>query len=144
MVAECLGKLTLIDPYSLLPNLQLSLSSSSALMRTTLLTAVKFTISDQPQPIDMLLRQNMDQFLSALTDPDINVRRVTLIAFNSAAHNKPSLVRDLLDTVLPKLYAETIVKVFIYILKLLFKNSIFTLFVCILERTYTRSRNGSI
>jgi len=144
VVAECLGKLTLIDPYSLLPNLQLSLSSSSALMRTTLLTAVKFTISDQPQPIDMLLRQNMDQFLSALTDPDINVRRVTLIAFNSAAHNKPSLVRDLLDTVLPKLYAETIVKVFIYILKLLFKNSIFTLFVCILERTYTRSRNGSI
>ncbi|XP_001948086.1 cullin-associated NEDD8-dissociated protein 1 [Acyrthosiphon pisum] len=110
VVAECLGKLTLIDPYSLLPNLQLSLSSSSALMRTTLLTAVKFTISDQPQPIDMLLRQNMDQFLSALTDPDINVRRVTLIAFNSAAHNKPSLVRDLLDTVLPKLYAETIVK----------------------------------
>lgn len=114
MVAECLGKLTLIDPYSLLPNLQSSLSSSSALMRTTLLTAVKFTISDQPQPIDMLLRQNMDQFLSALTDPDINVRRVTLIAFNSAAHNKPSLIRDLLDTVLPKLYAETIVKVLLY------------------------------
>ncbi|KAE9531930.1 hypothetical protein AGLY_010132 [Aphis glycines] len=110
VVAECLGKLTLIDPYNLLPNLQSSLPSSSALMRTTLLTAVKFTISDQPQPIDMLLRQNMDQFLSALTDPDINVRRVTLIAFNSAAHNKPSLVRDLLDTVLPKLYAETIVK----------------------------------
>ncbi|XP_050436438.1 cullin-associated NEDD8-dissociated protein 1 [Adelges cooleyi] len=110
VVAECLGKLTLIDPYSLLPNLQLSLSSSSALMRTTLLTAVKFTISDQPQQIDSLLRQNMGQFLSALTDPDINVRRVTLIAFNSAAHNKPSLIRDLLDTVLPKLYAETIVK----------------------------------
>lgn len=117
VVAECLGKLTLIDPYNLLPNLKSSLSSSSALMRTTLLTAVKFTISDQPQPIDMLLRMNMDQFLSALTDPDINVRRVTLIAFNSAAHNKPSLIRDLLDTVLPKLYAETIVKV---ILK--FKN----------------------
>ncbi|VVC31483.1 Hypothetical protein CINCED_3A016263 [Cinara cedri] len=110
VVAECLGKLTLIDPYSLLPSLQSSLSSSSALMRTTLLTAVKFTISDQPQPIDMLLRQNMDQFLSALSDPDINVRRVTLIAFNSAAHNKPSLIRDLLDSVLPKLYAETIVK----------------------------------
>lgn len=41
----------------------------------------------------------------------MNVRRVALVAFNSAAHNKPSLVRDLLDSILPKLYAETIVKV---------------------------------
>lgn len=41
----------------------------------------------------------------------MNVRRVALVAFNSAAHNKPSLVRDLLDSVLPKLYAETNIKV---------------------------------
>ncbi|KAG8318776.1 SCF complex assembly, partial [Homalodisca vitripennis] len=47
VVAECLGKLTLIDPPTLLPRLQESLSSESALMRTTVLTAVKFTISDQ-------------------------------------------------------------------------------------------------
>ena len=36
-----------------------------------------------------------------------NVRRVALVAFNSAAHNKPSLIRDLLRTVLPHLYNET-------------------------------------
>jgi hypothetical protein len=47
VVAECLGKLTLIDPSSLLPRLQESLVSDSALMRTTVVTAVKFTISDQ-------------------------------------------------------------------------------------------------
>lgn len=47
VVAECLGKLTLIDPASLLPRLQESLVSDSALMRTTVVTAVKFTISDQ-------------------------------------------------------------------------------------------------
>lgn len=47
VVAECLGKLTLIDPPALLPRLQESLNSESALMRTTVLTAVKFTISDQ-------------------------------------------------------------------------------------------------
>jgi len=33
------------------------------------------------------------------------------VAFNSAAHNKPSLVRDLLDSVLPQLYSETKVRV---------------------------------
>ena len=33
-----------------------------------------------------------------------------MIAFNSAAHNKPSLIRDLLDAVLPQLYNETKVR----------------------------------
>ena len=40
-----------------------------------------------------------------------NVRRVALVAFNSAAHNKPSLIRDLLGTLLPNLYVETKVRV---------------------------------
>ncbi|KOC62116.1 Cullin-associated NEDD8-dissociated protein 1, partial [Habropoda laboriosa] len=110
VVAECLGKLTLIDPATLLPRLQESLKSSSALMRTTTVTAVKFTISDQPQQIDAMLKQCMGNFLVALEDPDLNVRRVALVAFNSAAHNKPMLIRDLLDSVLPHLYTETKIK----------------------------------
>ncbi|OAD59238.1 Cullin-associated NEDD8-dissociated protein 1, partial [Eufriesea mexicana] len=112
VVAECLGKLTLIDPATLLPRLQESLKSTSALLRTTTVTAVKFTISDQPQQIDAMLKQCMDNFLVALEDPDLNVRRVALVAFNSAAHNKPMLIRDLLDSVLPHLYTETKIKVF--------------------------------
>ncbi|KAJ8923621.1 hypothetical protein NQ315_010200 [Exocentrus adspersus] len=110
VVAECLGKLTLIDPANLLPKLKRSLSSPSPLMRTTVVTAVKFTISDQPASIDPLLRQCIGEFLNTLQDPDLNVRRVALVAFNSAAHNKPSLIRDLLDTILPQLYGETIIK----------------------------------
>ena len=110
VVAECLGKLTLIDPATLLPRLQESLKSPSALMRTTTVTAVKFTISDQPQQIDSMLKQCMGSFLVALEDPDLNVRRVALVAFNSAAHNKPMLIRDLLDSVLPHLYTETKIK----------------------------------
>ena len=96
VVAECLGKLCLIKPEELLPQLQGALSSPSPLMRTTVVTAMKFTISDQPQTIDALLRNCIGDFLGALTDPDLNVRRVALVAFNSAAHNKPSLIRDLL------------------------------------------------
>lgn len=110
VVSECLGKLTLLEPHQLLPRLRSGLSSHSPLMRATVLTALKFTISDQPQAIDPLLRLSIGQFLEALEDPDLNVRRVALVAFNSAAHNKPSLIRDLLDTVLPKLYLETNVR----------------------------------
>nr|CAG4641437.1 EOG090X00HY [Eurycercus lamellatus] len=110
VVAECLGKLTLTDPEGLLPRLRAALNSPSALMRTTIVTAVKFTISDQLQSIDPLLKQCMGDFLHTLQDDDLNVRRVALIAFNSAAHNKPSLIRDLLDSVLPQLYNETKVR----------------------------------
>lgn len=63
-----------------------------------------------------MLRQCIGQFLSTLQDPDLNVRRVALVAFNSAAHNKPSLIRDLLETILPQLYRETKVKVIMAIL----------------------------
>ncbi len=47
VVAECLGKLALISPVELLPKLKSHLARPSALMRSTVVTAVKFTISDQ-------------------------------------------------------------------------------------------------
>lgn len=110
VVAECMGKLTLMDPNTLLPQLQTFLKSSSPLTRTTVVTAVKFTISDQPSEIDVPLRLCIREFLNTLRDKDNNVRRVALVAFNSAAHNKPSLIRDLLNDILPDLYKETEVK----------------------------------
>lgn len=47
VVAECLGKLTLVNAEELLPKLKKYLSSDSALIRSTVVTAIKFTISDQ-------------------------------------------------------------------------------------------------
>uniref|UniRef100_A0A4W6DBK3 TATA-binding protein interacting (TIP20) domain-containing protein n=1 Tax=Lates calcarifer TaxID=8187 RepID=A0A4W6DBK3_LATCA len=95
LVAECLGKLTLVNPAQLLPRLKQQLKAGSPLARSTVVTAIKFTIVDQPKI-----------FLKT-SDNDINVRRVALVMFNSAAHNKPSLIRGLLGTVLPHLYKET-------------------------------------
>lgn len=57
----------------------------------------------------------MSELLVPLRDPELGVRRVALVAFNSAAHNKPSLIRDLLPQVLPTIYSETKVKVHIFV-----------------------------
>ena len=65
----------------------------------------------QPQVIDPLLKDCIGEFLQTLQDPDLNVRRVALVTFNSAAHNKPPLIRDLLESMLPHLYNETKVRV---------------------------------
>ncbi|XP_027135040.1 cullin-associated NEDD8-dissociated protein 2 [Larimichthys crocea] len=107
LVAECLGKLTLVNAAQLLPRLKQQLKAGCPLARSTVVTAIKFTIVDQPAPIDSLLKDCIGDFLKTLQDSDINVRRVALVMFNSAAHNKPSLIRGLLATVLPHLYKET-------------------------------------
>jgi len=116
VVAECLGRLTLAHPQTFLPSLKCALESPSNLLRTTVVTAVKFTIVDQPQPIDPILKESIGEFLRSLSDPDLNVRRVALVAFNSAAHNKPALIRDLLPELLPQLYKETQVRVSVKLL----------------------------
>uniref|UniRef100_A0A0K8UC02 Cullin-associated NEDD8-dissociated protein 1 n=3 Tax=Bactrocera latifrons TaxID=174628 RepID=A0A0K8UC02_BACLA len=110
VVAECLGKLILVNPDELLPQLRDALYSNNAIMRAVVVSSIKYTISDQPQPIDHLLKQNLGEFLSSLRDPEPGVRRVALVTFNAAIHNKPTLVRDLLPTLLPFLYSETKVK----------------------------------
>ncbi|KAF6098817.1 putative cullin associated and neddylation dissociated 2 (putative) [Phyllostomus discolor] len=83
VVAECLGKLVLANPPFLLPRFRKQLAAGQAHTRSTVITAVKFLISDQPHPIDPLLKSFI------------------------AVHNKPSLVRDRLGNILPLLYQET-------------------------------------
>uniref|UniRef100_A0A1I8EVT8 TATA-binding protein interacting (TIP20) domain-containing protein n=1 Tax=Wuchereria bancrofti TaxID=6293 RepID=A0A1I8EVT8_WUCBA len=110
VVAECLGKLCLVHPEQLLQRLKKCVVSPNPFMRATAVTAVKFLIVEQWTAIDDLLQSSMTHFLQTVTDQDLNVRRVALIAFNSAAHNKPRLIRDLLPVFLPLLYNETVVK----------------------------------
>ncbi|KAF0545102.1 TATA-binding protein interacting [Gigaspora margarita] len=110
VVAECLGKLTLANPNKFLPELQKRLRSDSAQTRGTVVTAIKFTFINQGQEYDELLRPLIVDFLSLIQDSDLNVRRLSLSTLNSAAHNKPYLIRNVLDQLLPLLYEETLVK----------------------------------
>ncbi|KAM3717848.1 Cullin-associated NEDD8-dissociated protein [Dirofilaria immitis] len=110
VVAECLGKLCIVHPEQLLQRLKKCVISPNSFMRATAVTAVKFLIVEQWTAVDDLLQSSMTHFLRTVTDQDLNVRRVALVAFNSAAHNKPRLIRDLLPTFLPSLYSETVVK----------------------------------
>ena len=90
VVAECLGKLTLLKPEKLLPILRETFlnhrekkATTSPLVRSTIITAIKFTIVDQPQHIDTILNSYIRDFLNGLEDEDIDVRRVALVMFNS-------------------------------------------------------------
>ncbi|KAG2206299.1 hypothetical protein INT47_007313 [Mucor saturninus] len=110
VVAECLGKLALTEYTKFLPQLEERLAASSAYVRATVATAIKYAVVDPSQAYDDLLKKIMTKFLSLLQDTDLNVRRLALLTINSAVHRKPYLIRDVLPQLIPLLYEETVVK----------------------------------
>ena len=58
---------------------QENLKSPSAHVRGTAVTALKYTISDQPQPIDSLLHECIADFLSTIGDPDLVRKGLTFM-----------------------------------------------------------------
>eukprot|EP00897_Mesotaenium_endlicherianum_P010551 jgi/Mesen1/9524/ME000637S08970 len=110
VVAECLGKLALLEPVKLVPALEERTSSPSAYTRATMVMALKFTVVDGVQAIDAHIRPCIKSFLLLIQDSDRHVRRAAVLALSTAAHNKASLITDLLPQLLPLLYDQMTIK----------------------------------
>eukprot|EP00164_Ancoracysta_twista_P000655 GFYU01000869.1.p1 GENE.GFYU01000869.1~~GFYU01000869.1.p1 ORF type:complete len:1276 (-),score=480.86 GFYU01000869.1:86-3913(-) len=106
VVGECLGKLAAVDSDAITPVLKEALTHTSPKRRSTAITALKFTITDENSAIDHLLKNHMASFIASLKDTDVNVRRSAMFTLNCIAHNKLYLIRDTLTDLLPILYHE--------------------------------------
>ncbi|GFZ09540.1 cullin-associated and neddylation dissociated [Actinidia rufa] len=111
VVAECLGKIALIEPAKLVPALKERTTNRAAFTRATVVIAVKYSIVERPEKIDEIIYPEISSFLMLIKDHDRHVRRAAVLALSTAAHNKPSLIKGLLPELLPLLYDQTIVKV---------------------------------
>ncbi|KAH3767418.1 cullin-associated NEDD8-dissociated protein 1 [Pelomyxa schiedti] len=109
VVAECLGKLTLLIPGEVVPKLDQKLEGPP-FARSTVVATFKYAVTDQPQPVDTFLMERMPRVLNLLDDPEPVVRRSVLLTLNYIAHHKPDLIRETLPEFLPKLYNETRIK----------------------------------
>ncbi|XP_010314277.2 cullin-associated NEDD8-dissociated protein 1 [Solanum lycopersicum] len=110
VVAECLGKIALIEPGKLVPALKDRISNPAAFTRATVVIAVKYSIVERPEKIDEILSREISSFLVLIKDKDRHVRRAAVLALSTAAHNKPNLIKGLLLELLPLLYDQTIIK----------------------------------
>ncbi|KAF3321511.1 cullin-associated NEDD8-dissociated protein 1-like protein [Carex littledalei] len=110
VVAECLGKIALIEPNKLIPALKERTASPAAFTRATMVIAIKYSIVERPEKIDEILYPEIANFLLLIKDSDRHVRRAAVLALSTAAHNKPSLIKGLLPELLPLLYDQTVVK----------------------------------
>ncbi|OMO95503.1 Armadillo-like helical [Corchorus capsularis] len=110
VVAECLGKIALIEPVRLIPALKVRTTSPAAFTRATVVIAVKYSIVERPEKIDEIIYPEIASFLMLIKDQDRHVRRAAVLALSTFAHNKPNLIKGLLPELLPLLYDQTIVK----------------------------------
>ncbi|KAF8425206.1 armadillo-type protein [Tirmania nivea] len=109
--AECVGRLTIIDPYSFLPELQKHLNSSDSSVRGMVISAIRYTFTDTLASYDDLLRLIVVDFLTVMVeDKEFENRRLALTALNSAAHNKPHLIMPHLERLLPLVYRESVIR----------------------------------
>ncbi|KAL0384662.1 UNVERIFIED_CONTAM: Cullin-associated NEDD8-dissociated protein 1, partial [Sesamum radiatum] len=107
VVAECLGKIALIEPGKLVPALKERTSNPAAFTRATVVIAVKYSIVERQEKIDEILYPEISSFLMLIKDNDRHVRRAAVLALSTAAHNKPNLIKGLLPELLPLLYDQT-------------------------------------
>ncbi|CAA2963726.1 cullin-associated NEDD8-dissociated 1 [Olea europaea subsp. europaea] len=110
VVAECLGKIALIEPGKLVPALKERTTSAAGFTRATVVIAVKYSIVERQEKIDEILYPEISSFLMLIKDHDQHVRRAAVLALSTAAHNKPNLIKSLLPEVLPLLYDQTVIK----------------------------------
>ncbi|GMH24451.1 hypothetical protein Nepgr_026294 [Nepenthes gracilis] len=110
VVAECLGKIALIEPAKLIPALKVRTTNPAAFIRATVVIAIKYSLVERPEKIDEILYPEISSFLMLIKDHDRHVRRAAVLALSTASHNKPNLIKGLLPELLPLLYDQTVVK----------------------------------
>jgi cullin-associated NEDD8-dissociated protein 1 len=75
------------------------------------ISALRYTFSDTDEAYDEYLRPIVVPMLvQMLNEPDLENRRLALMSFNSAMHNKPDIILPALDQLLPLAMKETVVK----------------------------------
>ncbi|KAL6709223.1 hypothetical protein ACN47E_002039 [Coniothyrium glycines] len=109
--AECIGRLTIIDPKTYLPQLQAFLNDRKGSVRGMVISALRYTFTDTDEAYDDFLRPIVvPMLITMLNEPDLENRRLALMTFNSAMHNKPEIILPALDQLLPLAMKETVVK----------------------------------
>jgi hypothetical protein len=110
VVADCIGKLAQLTPADIVPQLAALLKSDKAATRATIVTAFKCAIVERAHAVDAQLAPLMPAVLRCLGDADLQCRKATLLAFQYAAHCKPSLIAPHIAASRDALYEETRIK----------------------------------
>ncbi|KAL8717566.1 MAG: hypothetical protein Q9225_005198 [Loekoesia sp. 1 TL-2023] len=109
--AECIGRLTVIEPKTFLPSLQKHLQDVSPSVKGMAIQAIRFALSDSDEAFDEVLRPMLIPMLNSMLDDDnLENRRLALGVLNSAIHNKSDMILPNLIDLVPLVMKESTVK----------------------------------
>ena len=113
LVADCIGKLLLLESPKFLPLLQSIVSSltSNEWVKVCALAAFRYTLCHSSETSDAKIFPIIGVFLGEIGDTSVAVRKMALTALSSAMHSKPALLLHVMDELIPLLYKETEFKV---------------------------------
>ena len=106
--AECIGRLTIIEPKSYLPLLQNYLDDPTPTIRGMVIQAIRFTLADSDDSFEDCLKPILFRMLTMmLNDPNLENRRLALTTLNSATQHKPDIVLPHLAQLIPLVMKES-------------------------------------
>ena len=107
MVSECLGRLVVVAPATLLPRLEQLAHSPSPHVRAVCITALRSAFT--PLMDQALLKASLGAFLSLVNDSDLEVKRQTVLTINALFRAHVELLDSglLSGAILPALFAQT-------------------------------------
>ncbi|KAL2132115.1 hypothetical protein VTI74DRAFT_4204 [Chaetomium olivicolor] len=109
--AECIGRMVIIDPKTYMPKLESLLRNESPMLRAIAVQALRYTLPDDNEAFDAYLRNSLVGMLkTALSDPEMEIRRHAMSTLTSAASNKPELILVNLNQLMPFVMDETVIK----------------------------------
>eukprot|EP00474_Spongospora_subterranea_P005338 CRZ05796.1 hypothetical protein [Spongospora subterranea] len=90
ITAECLGKLLVLSPALMISFVENRLRSSSPLIRTTVVTAVKFSYGQRQSGESV----SVNSIIPLMTDSNIGVKRQVFLALTAAVQNKSQAFKE--------------------------------------------------
>ncbi|KUI52597.1 Cullin-associated NEDD8-dissociated protein 1, C-terminal part [Cytospora mali] len=109
--AECIGRLAIVDPETYIPKLDKLLGDPAPAVRGIAVQALRYTFADSGDKFDAVLQNYLISMLTAmLQDTDMDIRRLAMTTFTSAAHNKPDMVLGHLNKLMPFVLQESVIK----------------------------------
>jgi len=123
--AECIGKITIIEPKTFLPMLQVGihlypyvvyadyhmqnyLQDPTPTVRGMIIQAIRFTLADSDDSFDEALKPLLMKMLTTmLNDPNLENRRLALSTLNAATQHKGDIVLPHLAQLIPLVMKES-------------------------------------
>ena len=106
--AECIGRLSIIEPKTYLPSLQKYLEDPTPTVRGMVIQAIRFTLADSDEAFDEVLKPMLLKMLMLmLNDPNLENRRLALTTLNSAMQHKSDIILPHLAQLIPFIMKET-------------------------------------